>query len=89
MGARPLARGVRRGHGRGVISPELLRLLCCPETHQPLRMATPEELAAMQPRPEDALVRGDGLVAYPIRDGFPLLLPAAALPLAAKDGPHG
>lgn len=50
----------------------LLDLLCCPETHQPLRFATAEELARLSL--DAALVREDGTVAYPIRDGIPLLL---------------
>lgn len=50
----------------------LLDLLCCPETRQPLRFATAEELASL--KLEAALLREDGRVAYPIRDGIPLLV---------------
>jgi len=50
----------------------LLELLCCPETHQPLRFATTDELTHLSL--ESALLREDGRVAYPIRDGIPLLL---------------
>ena len=58
----------------------LLELLCCPETHQPLRMATPEELARLGL--DAALVREDGRIAYPIRDSIPLLVIDEAVPLA-------
>ncbi len=55
-----------------MISDELLALLVCPVTQQPLRRATPEELARL--RLDAALAREDGLVAYPIRDGIPVLI---------------
>jgi uncharacterized protein YbaR (Trm112 family) len=57
----------------------LLELLCCPETRQPLRLATSEELARLGL--DAALVREDGRVAYPIRDAIPLLVLDEAVPL--------
>jgi uncharacterized protein YbaR (Trm112 family) len=57
----------------------LLDLLCCPETHQPLRPATAGELAGI--KAEAALVREDGRAAYPIRDGIPLLVVEEQIPL--------
>jgi uncharacterized protein YbaR (Trm112 family) len=57
----------------------LLDLICCPETHQPLRFATAEELARLEL--EAALLREDGRVAYPIRDGIPMLVAEEAIPL--------
>jgi len=57
----------------------LLELLCCPETRQPLRLATPEEL--VQLGLDAALVREDGRIAYPIRDAIPLLVLDEAVPL--------
>jgi len=62
----------------------LLDLVCCPETHQSLRFATTEELARLKSEPplEAALLREDGRIAYPIRDGIPLLIVDEQLPLA-------
>ncbi len=50
----------------------------CPDTHQPLRWATPEECArvGIPPAPKAALARRDGSRIFPIDDGIPLLLPA-------------
>lgn len=61
-----------------MIDAALLALLVCPLTHQSLRLATREELARFQL--DAALVREDGRVAYPIRDGIPVLIPEAAVP---------
>jgi uncharacterized protein YbaR (Trm112 family) len=58
----------------------LLELICCPETHQPLRFATTDELTKLSL--EAALLREDGRVAYPIRDGIPLLVLEEQLKLA-------
>jgi uncharacterized protein YbaR (Trm112 family) len=58
------------------IDDELLAVLRCPESGQELRVATPDELAALalEPPPDGALVREDGRVFYPVEDGFPILL---------------
>jgi len=68
-----------------LIAPELLALLRCPVTRQPLRLATPLELAAMIPPSEAALVREDGRVAYPICEGIPSLLATSAVPLGLEE----
>lgn len=60
----------------------LLDLLCCPETHQPLLSATPDELTRLPQPAEAALVREDGRVAYPIRDRIPLLVIEEQIPLS-------
>lgn len=81
-----------------MISRELLELLCCPETHQPVREAEPALIARLnaqiaagtlknragQPvteRLEGGLVRADGKVLYPIRDGIPVMLVEEGIPL--------
>jgi uncharacterized protein YbaR (Trm112 family) len=70
---------------------DVLALLCCPDTHQPLMPATPAPLAAINlrvaggesgsPPLAAALVREDGKAAYPILDGIPLLLIEEAIAL--------
>ena len=61
------------------VSPELLALLRCPLTMQPLRVAPAELLARLSVPLAAGLVREDGVVVYPIRDGIPVLLPDAAI----------
>ncbi len=57
------------------ITPELLEILRCPESKQPLREATAAEIASLpQPHPEAALIREDGKLAYPVSKGFPVLI---------------
>jgi uncharacterized protein YbaR (Trm112 family) len=67
-----------------MIAEELLALLRCPLTRQPLRMATPAELASLPGTPAMALIRGDGHVAYPIQDDIPMLIAEAAIPLGER-----
>lgn len=81
-----------------MIDPELLEILVCPETHQPLRLAD-EALVqrvnrgiaagraknvageAVGEAVEGGLVRADGRILYPVREGIPVLLVEEGLPL--------
>jgi len=58
----------------------------CPQTRQPLREATSEELASLRKMPahaklEAAWIRVDSAIAYPVQNGIPQLIPSAAIPL--------
>lgn len=68
--------------------PDLLSILCCPLTHQPLRAASPEELKAFGAGITAGMIREDGLVLYPVRDGIPLLVPGEAIPLTRGTSPR-
>jgi uncharacterized protein YbaR (Trm112 family) len=53
-----------------MISNDLLEILCCPITKQPLRQSD-----------ANTLVTADGKTAYPIRGGIPVLLAEEAVQL--------
>jgi len=74
-----------------MVDKELLDILVCPQSHQPLREASPELLARLNEAIgrgalrsqggtvlavalEEALVREDGTLVYPVLDGIPMLL---------------
>ena len=63
----------------------LLEILCCPVTHQALRVADEASLidaSAKASRPiSEGLIREDGRMLYPISDGIPLLVPEEGIPL--------
>ena len=67
-----------------MIDADLFALLRCPLTMQPLRLAPPELLAKLPVPLEAALVREDGAVVYPIRDGLPVLLPDEAIAVKSR-----
>ena len=74
------------------VSSEVLAMLVCPETRQSLHLATADELGRWSAETpfEGALVTKDGTRAYPIRDGFPVVIAAEALELAhGIHGKHG
>ena len=54
--------------GGSALDPRLLGLLVCPQTRQPLRYD----------REQQELVNDTAGIAYPIRDGVPILLAEAA-----------
>jgi uncharacterized protein YbaR (Trm112 family) len=73
------------------VSPELLEILVCPETKQPVAPASQELLERVNQairagslrnrggepvakELEEALVREDGRVLYPVDDGIPVML---------------
>lgn len=51
-------------------------------TRQELRAATEEELKSFDGVVSKALIREDGRVVYPVRNGIPMLVPEAAIFLA-------
>jgi uncharacterized protein YbaR (Trm112 family) len=55
-----------------MISKDLLEILCCPITKQPLQEASAEELQKLNL--EAALITADKKNAYPIRNNIPVLL---------------
>jgi len=90
-----------------MLDAELLALLVCPETHQDVVLATPDEIEVLNGAiregrvrtaggkvadapVEGALVRIDRAVAYPIRDGIPVMLVPEGLMIAPIQlNPHG
>tara|TARA_R110002096_G_scaffold52142_19_gene136053 strand:+ start:2041 stop:2256 length:216 start_codon:yes stop_codon:yes gene_type:complete len=61
------------------LSPEVAQILRCPKTQQPLREATPDEMALFPGDfPEGAYITEDGEHLYPIEDGFPILVGSSA-----------
>ena len=67
------------------VDKELLEILCCPLTHQALRVADEAALAKASAKASrlisEALVREDGKILYPISEGIPLLVPEEGIPL--------
>ena len=81
-----------------MIDKDLLQILACPETHQPLAEAEAALLAqvndrivagqaknragaAVTEKLEGGLVRQDGKLVYPIREGIPVLLIDEGIPI--------
>jgi len=73
------------------VSPELLEILVCPETKQPVALAPAALLASLNEKVragtlrnrggqpvaaelQEALLREDGRVLYPVDDGIPVML---------------
>ncbi len=64
----------------------LLEILCCPVTRQSLRFADAATLRLVGERSAvplaEGLVREDGRVVYPIKNGIPLLVADEAIPVS-------
>ena len=73
------------------VNADLVEILVCPESRQPVHLASAEELEAVNARIrdgslrnrggdalsrplEEALIREDGRVLYPVDDGIPVML---------------
>ena len=64
------------------LTPRALAILRCPKTKQSLHVATDEAAVlwrALDQNAEGFLVTEDGAIAYPIDDGYPILLLERAL----------
>ena len=64
----------------------LLHLLRCPQNGMRLKVGEPADKERFRTGEGELLVREDGALAYPVRDGIPLLIPGAALALDDKQG---
>lgn len=62
--------------GRHTIDPKLLEILVCPLTKGPLEYDGEKQV----------LISRSAKLAYPIRDGIPIMLPEEARPLAEDAG---
>jgi uncharacterized protein YbaR (Trm112 family) len=60
---------------------KFLATLRCPVTRQALRIAPPDVLARLDPPLDAGLIREDGRVVYPVRNGIPVLLADEAIML--------
>jgi len=85
------------------MNPDLLSLLVCPQTRQPVAPAPAELVAALnrliaegtlrneggqllQQPLESALLRQDGAVAYPVREGIPIMLVEEGIAVPERPG---
>ncbi len=72
------------------LAPEFVGLLCCPSTGQRLSVA-PDSIFETSPALESFrqsvqcwLLRADGRIAYPVRDGLPVLLAEEGVALSGN-----
>ncbi len=72
------------------LSSEVSDLFRCPVTQQKLREAAADELAAFDHEfPEGAWITEDLSRAYPIQDGFPILVPDESCSLSSTQDADG
>lgn len=68
-----------------VMDESLLEILCCPVTRQTLRLADPQTLRLAGEKVSgplsEGLLREDGLMIYPVKNGIPLLVPEEGIAL--------
>ena len=68
------------------LTSEAQSLLICPVTGSALAPASPEVLETISGQAtEGGLINEEGSLLYPIRDGFPILVPEQAIQLPAGD----
>lgn len=80
-----------------MVSADLLSILCCPETHQSVRLAPPDVLERIWTEKlpdrrgivptaplEGGLLREDGTLLYPVRADIPIMLSEEAIPLPPR-----
>ncbi len=60
-----------------MIDPELMKIMCCPESYQPLAAAE----SAVVEKIDGGLIRADKKFLYPIRHEIPIMLIDEAIPL--------
>jgi uncharacterized protein len=67
------------------VDEELLEILCCPLTRQPLGLADKDALNKASAKVGSPIVEGllrqDGRMLYPLSNGIPLLTPEDGIPL--------
>ena len=66
-----------------MLSADFIAMLRCPESGQPLRAATVEELD--RARFAEGLAREDGQVVYPILEGIPMLMVEHGMKIPAAE----
>jgi len=72
-------RPVHAGLLIGPVDPALLEIICCPLNGEALHLGAAGETEQFPGDYDSLLVREDGQVGYPVKDGIPRLVPGAAI----------